>query len=165
MRPVKDELGYSLVEVMASIMILTLAITPMVGMFDMGLESAVLGANYDKARALANKQLERAQGLPYDDPYGANVVDVKNDFPTAGSAPSGGSFTSSSQSDGDFPGFTYTVTKRYKCVSSSTSSCDTATGSTVHLANASTDRGIMEIRVTVRWDGNKTYTATGIKSR
>lgn len=150
---------------MASIIILAVAIIPMVGMFDTGLETATLGSNYDKARALANKQLERAKGLPYDDPPGVHVVDVKNDFPSAGSTPSRGTFTSSSQSDGAFPGFTYTVTKRYKCVSASTSSCNTSTGATAHLANSSTDRGIMEIGITVRWDRDKTDAATRIKSR
>ena len=34
---IRGESGYSLVEVMASIIILSLAILPMVGMFDMGL--------------------------------------------------------------------------------------------------------------------------------
>ena len=155
---IRDESGYSLVEVVASIMILAVAIIPMVAMFDTGLETATLGGNYDKARALANKQLERAKGLPYDN--------VRTSFPVTNSAPSGGSYTSPSPlSDSDFPGFTYTVTKRYKCLSSSTSSCETPTGETVHLANSSTDRGIMEIKVTVTWDGNKTYSATGIKSR
>jgi prepilin-type N-terminal cleavage/methylation domain-containing protein len=48
----KNEAGYSLVEVMASIIILAVAILPMVGMFDMGLTSATRGSNYDKARAL-----------------------------------------------------------------------------------------------------------------
>ncbi len=53
----RGESGYSLVEVMASIIILTLAIIPMVGMFDMGLQSATRGSNYDKSRALANLKL------------------------------------------------------------------------------------------------------------
>ena len=34
----KSESGYSLVEVMVSIMILAIAIIPMVGMFDLGLK-------------------------------------------------------------------------------------------------------------------------------
>ena len=138
-------------------MILAIAIIPMVAMFDTGLETATLGANYDKARALANKQLEHAKGLPYEN--------VRNSFPVANSAPGGGSYTSESQSDGDFPGFAYTVAKQYKCLSSSTSSCETPAGATVHLADSSTDRGIMEVKVTVTWSGGKTYSATGIKSR
>ena len=63
----KGESGYSLVEVMASIMILAIAILPMVGMFDMGLQTATRGSNYDKSRALANLKLEEAKSLPFAD--------------------------------------------------------------------------------------------------
>jgi prepilin-type N-terminal cleavage/methylation domain-containing protein len=66
-KALKDQSGYSLVEVMVSILILTVAIIPMVGMFDAGLRAAVIGGNYDKARALANKQLEDVKALDYDD--------------------------------------------------------------------------------------------------
>ena len=61
----RDESGYSLVEVMASIIILAIAIIPMVGMFDMGLNSATRGSNYDKARSLANLKMEEAKSLPF----------------------------------------------------------------------------------------------------
>ena len=61
----KKESGYSLVEVLAAIMILTIALIPMVGMFDVGLRSATQGSNYDKARAFADQQLEPAKGLSY----------------------------------------------------------------------------------------------------
>ena len=61
----KGESGYSLVEVMVSIMILAIAILPMVGMFDMGLNSATKGSNYDKARALANLKMEEAKSLSF----------------------------------------------------------------------------------------------------
>ena len=57
----RDESGYSMVEVLAAIIILSLAILPMVSMFDAGLRAAVLGGNYDKARALANSNLEEAK--------------------------------------------------------------------------------------------------------
>ncbi len=56
----RGESGYSLMEVMVSIMLLTIAIIPMVAMFDMGLNAATRGSNHDKARALAKKQLEQA---------------------------------------------------------------------------------------------------------
>ncbi len=54
-----------MVEVLAAVVILSLAILPMVGMLDAGLRAAVLGGNYDKGRALANEKLEEAQALPY----------------------------------------------------------------------------------------------------
>jgi prepilin-type N-terminal cleavage/methylation domain-containing protein len=46
----KEEYGYSLVEVMVSIMIMALAILPMMAMFDMGLRSATTGSNYPSKR-------------------------------------------------------------------------------------------------------------------
>ncbi len=51
----RNETGYSLVEVMVAIMLLSIAIIPMVSMFEAGLRVAVLGSNYDKARALLTK--------------------------------------------------------------------------------------------------------------
>lgn len=56
-----DDSGYSMVEVLAAIVILSLAILPMVGMFDAGLRAASTSGNYDKARALANSNLEAAK--------------------------------------------------------------------------------------------------------
>ena len=67
----KGESGYSLVEVMVAIMILSIAIIPMVGMFDVGLKSVSASGNYDKARALANAKLEEAKALPYNKPGGS----------------------------------------------------------------------------------------------
>ena len=61
----RDETGYSLVEVMVAIMLLSIAIIPMVSMFDAGLRAAVLGGNYDQARALANEKLEEVKALPF----------------------------------------------------------------------------------------------------
>lgn len=61
----KNESGYSLVEVMVAIMILAIAIIPMVSMFDAGLRAALLGGNYDKARALAGEKMEEVRALNY----------------------------------------------------------------------------------------------------
>src|SRR5919107_4734780 len=76
----REEFGYSLVEVMVSIIILAVAIIPMVGMFDMGLNLAIKGSNYDKARALANLKLEQAKSLPFDT-SDVTVQDLKDNFP------------------------------------------------------------------------------------
>lgn len=54
----KEEFGYSLVEVLAAILLLSIAIIPMVSMFDAGLEAASTSSNYDKARSLASTNLE-----------------------------------------------------------------------------------------------------------
>ena len=61
----KDESGYSLVEVMVAIMLLAIAIIPMVSMFDAGLRAAVLGGNFDQARAIAGEELEEVRALPF----------------------------------------------------------------------------------------------------
>ena len=122
-RGLREESGYTLVEVMVSIIILAIAILPMVGMFDMGLNTANTGNKYDKARTLANTVLEEAKMLPYET--------VRTDFPSQAAnnngAPVGSnSITSSSVTgplDPDAPGpgedprvpegYCYVVTKQY----------------------------------------------------
>lgn len=61
----RDEAGYSLVEVVVSILILSIAIIPMVAMFDAGLRAATLGGNYDTARTLANQNLEQVKAMDF----------------------------------------------------------------------------------------------------
>lgn len=60
----RSEAGYSLIEVLAAILLLSLAILPMVSMFDAGLEAASASGNYDKARALASTNLEVVKADP-----------------------------------------------------------------------------------------------------
>ncbi len=52
---------------MVAIMLLSIAIIPMVGMFDAGLRAAVLGGNYDTARTFANEKLEETKALSLSD--------------------------------------------------------------------------------------------------
>jgi prepilin-type N-terminal cleavage/methylation domain-containing protein len=144
----EDEAGYSLVEVMASIMILAIAIIPMVGMFDMGLQTATRGSNYDKARAFANQQLEQTKALSYEH--------VKNNFPTASSTPNPDfSATLTVPTGAGLPlGSTYTVAKRYVSTNAANPS----------FSNASSDQGLIRITITVYWSGNS-YTTVGLKAR
>src|SRR5215211_7386550 len=79
LRRLKTESGYSLVEVMVSIILLAIAIIPMAGMFDMGLSSSTKGSNYDKARALANLKMEEAKSMPF--------AQARDNFPVNPSAP------------------------------------------------------------------------------
>lgn len=65
-RLAKSEAGYSLVEVIVSILILTAVIIPMVSMFDVGLRTTNSGGNYDTARATANAAMENVKVLPYN---------------------------------------------------------------------------------------------------
>jgi Tfp pilus assembly protein PilV len=167
-RLLKSESGYSLVEVMASIMLLTIAIIPMVGMFDMGLKAATSSGNYDTARAFANKKLEQAKSLPYDS-TSSSVTDLKDNYPyTAPTAnPTNGSTTASitSSTEAGVPnGFSYTVRKQYKCVSTSAGSCIDPTGTTSVLTNTGTNQGIIEVTVAVSWHSNS-YTRTGVIGR
>jgi hypothetical protein len=123
-----------MVEVMAAVMILALAILPMVGMFDAALRAAVLGGNYDKARALANEKLEEVRALPYRQPGGA-VDSVIEKYPPA------------SPATGAEGIFTYTV--RTKFVDAGFS----------NPSNPS-PKSQMRIEVEVEWQG-KSYTTAG----
>ena len=152
-----NESGYSLVEVMVSIMILTVAIIPMVGMFDMGLKSASTSGNYDTARALANKKVEQAKGLPYAQvrdnfPYPLTTPPTLN--PTDGSTTA--AITSTAAPHQVPAGFSYTVRKRHMKM------LDGATPSSKNLVSDTTDAGMIEVKVTVTWGGTKSYTTTGI---
>lgn len=148
-----DESGYSLVEVLVSIMILTMAIVPMVAMFDVGLESATLGGNYDRARSLAKKQLEIVQSQTYNR--------VRANFPQGcpsgpGTFDAGGRSVSTDCTDPDFPGFVFDVEKQYMRL-------DEGSGT---LAETAENRGLMRVRITVSWESrSKQYTATALKAR
>ena len=62
----EKESGYSLVEVLAAIVILTVAIIPMVGMFDAAFRAVSTSGDYDVARACAGQKLEQVRSLPYE---------------------------------------------------------------------------------------------------
>lgn len=152
---------------MATIVLLSVAIIPMVAMFDMGLRSASLGDSYDTARSFANQQLERAKSSSYEQ--------VRNNYPF--NAPSSAAMTGGIYDNSANPitltslphqvpnGFRYSVVKRYKCVSASASSCTPPTGPTSFLANSAADRGFIEIKVTVSWGTSNSYSVTGVRTR
>ena len=71
--------GYSLVEVLAAIVVLTVAIIPMVGMFDAALRATGAGGDYDTARACAGQKLEEAKRLPYETVSGVDGHGVGRD--------------------------------------------------------------------------------------
>jgi len=152
----REEAGYSLVEVMASIIILTIAILPMVGMFDMGLRTATTGSNYDKSRALANLKLEEAKSLPF--------ASLQNDFPVAGSTPDAitGYYDSGFiPASAPFANFQYRIEKQYMknpdTSSTEFEACDPTSTDPTIACSPGTD--LMRITVTVQWaDGNEYYT-------
>lgn len=138
-----DETGYSLVEVMASVTILAIAIIPMVGMFDMGLKAATTSGDYDKARSLANMVLEQAKSLPYQE--------VRDGSPEAAPVPNGE----------DFAGFEYEVEKQFLKRPLTGSSTD-PTPPAQNFTESTEDEGLIKLTVTIRWGDGKTYTATGL---
>jgi prepilin-type N-terminal cleavage/methylation domain-containing protein len=140
--PVKrleDASGYSLVEVMAAIVILSVAIIPMVGMLDAGLNATRSAGNYDKARMLANNRLEKVQALPYNRPGGASDSAVEIYHPSTPVPGTSGTFA-------------YTVTTQYWRESG---------GNLEAVADTSIVRPMMRITVTVTWDGSHSYTTRG----
>ena len=158
----REEAGYTLVEVLASIVILAIAILPMFAMFDTGLKSATRASNYDKARALANKQLDQAHSLSYGT--------VRTSFPNApctfdnnGLCQVGNLEVPAAEDDpdgdgvGEFDPFRYTIRKQYVEPSGN------------GFVNADDDTGMMQVTVEVGWGGaafnGVTYTATTLKVR
>lgn len=134
----KDHSGYSLVEVLAAIVILSIAILPMVGMFDSALKAAVLGGNYDTARATASQELEEIKALPYEDAVA--------DYPPGGSTPCS-------------PPLPSVVSD---CQVKTTYVVLGASGITAD----SDARSMMRVEVTVEWDGDSnSYTTTGLISK
>lgn len=148
----KNEAGYSLVEVMVAIMILAIAIIPMVGMFDAGLRAAVVGSNYDRARAIAGEELEEIKALPFRIDNPVNTVDSAVEFykPANGpSPPSGPPAGSTLCSDVGAP-FACTVRTAYL--------------NPTTLAEDGSGRTMMSVKVTVTWSGGD-YTTTGLISQ
>ncbi len=143
-RRLKSESGYSLVEVMVAIMILAVAIIPMVGMFDAGLRAAVLGGNYDKARALANEELEEIKALPFQrnpNPPADSVVEI---YPPGTRSCTG------------------TVEVGFNCQVQTTYALMTSSG----IVPDASARTMMQVTVTVTWEGgSKSYTTAGLVSR
>ena len=157
----KNESGYSLIEVMVSIIILTIAILPMAGMFDMGLHSATAGSNYDKARALANLKLEQAKSLPF--------ATVKGSFPVAGSTPNtttgyydSGFIPVSGTASADFTNFQYRVQKQFMKQPTATAASESYTLCSASPSTCSAANGPIRVTVTVSWGDGNTYTIFGL---
>ena len=85
-----DESGYSLVEVTVAIVVLTVAVVPMVGMFEGAIRSANASGDYDRARACAVQKLEQVKSLPYET--------VETGLPGGVCEPSGFGYTIATQS-------------------------------------------------------------------
>jgi prepilin-type N-terminal cleavage/methylation domain-containing protein len=157
----KDGRGYSLIEVMVSIILLALAIIPMVGMFDMGLKGVTASSHYDKARTLANLKLEQAKNLPF--------TDVEGNFPAGNPTPydEPDTWLQGEDEDAEFTGLDYRVVKQYMLEP------PTNPGSSVFFVTSGTPTDLIRLRVEVRWgednDGDdlpdKSFTTYGLVAR
>jgi len=160
-RLLRSESGYSLIEVLASIVLLTIAIIPMVGMFDIGLTTVSRGSNYDKARTLANLKMEEAKSIPFDSTDAA-VQDVNDNFPeAAGTVPGydgSGHYVSAWKSvtgpaSADFANFEYRVEKQYM---------NQPTVDAPDFSTSTTATSLIRVTITVRWGSSTTYTTFGL---
>jgi hypothetical protein len=70
---------------MVAIVVLTVAILPMVGMFDAAIRAANASGDYDEARTCAVQQLEQVKSLPYEN--------VEDGLPGGVCKPSGFGYT------------------------------------------------------------------------
>jgi prepilin-type N-terminal cleavage/methylation domain-containing protein len=125
--PTKSTAGYSLVEVMVSMVVLTVAVVPMVGMFDAAIGAADASADYDKARTCAVRKLEQIKSLPYEAVEGGLQGGVCD--------PSGFGYTIAAQSIG------------------------------TDLGDGTGEEGLTMVTVTVDWDGENSYSVSGVVSR
>lgn len=166
-----DESGYSLVEVLAAITILMIAILPMFKMFDVGLRVAENGSDYDRARTFVNSTLERAKSIPYDDladrfPGSALLVTPNDGGTISSTTTDADGLTGSADAEGPYPGLTYAVSKQFVDLPSS--------GGNELNASDDEDEGLIKIIVTACWNdvdsicGNRNgneYNATTVVSR
>ena len=140
---------------MVSIMILAIAIIPMVSMFDTGLNIATRSGNYDAARAFANAKLEEAKSLSY--------APARDGFPRPGdTTPSPSSLaTIPTDAPGLPSGSSYSVGKRYL----TPPAVNTTSTSATLTPGGTTDTGMIELTVTVRWGSNNSYSTAGTVSK
>ncbi len=154
----KNEAGYSLVEVMASIIVLAIGILPLIGMLNMGINSATKGGQYEKARALANLKMEEAKSLSFAEVEG----NFPQEVPQAGNTPP---YTTVSwiNGPGGFTGFQYRVEKHYMAQPETGEDGDVDPTQTFEESDPpETATGLIRVTVIVQWGDGNTYTTYGL---
>jgi Tfp pilus assembly protein PilV len=158
----EDECGFTLVEVIATVV--SMAILPMAGMFDMGLRTATTGSNYDKARTLANLKLEEAKSLPFDT--------FRDNFPLNGTTYNGSGYYQSAwmpesgPASVDFTNFNYMIEKQYMAKPPTDPANPTENfGTCVTDGTCATGTNLIRVTVTVRSPNGSTYTTLGLVTR
>ncbi|MBA3636697.1 MAG: prepilin-type N-terminal cleavage/methylation domain-containing protein [Rubrobacteraceae bacterium] len=148
----KNEAGYSLVEVMASIIVLAIGILPLIGMLNMGINSATKGGQYEKARALANLKMEEAKSRSF--------AEVEGNFPQAGNTTP---YTTVNwiNGPGGFTGFQYRVEKHY--IAQPETGQDGPVDPTQPFdSDPGEPTGLIRVTVIVQWGDGNTYTTYGL---
>ena len=153
---------------MASIIILSLAILPMAGMFDMGLRTATTGSNYDKARTLANLKMEEAKSLPFDtlrDNF-PEVSPTTTPYDTDTGTYQSGWKAETGPASADFANFDYMVKKQYMAKPSEAPASPSENFGTCETdGTCATGTNLIRITITVRWPNGSTYTTLGLVTR
>ncbi len=116
----------------------------MVTMLDTGLKTSTTSGNYDRARLLANTELERAKSLAY--------ATVKSNFPAGTGNPN---VTSPAQASASYPGLSYTITKEYLAQPAEGIAAQS-------FVTSSTDQGLIRLTVRVTWGSGNMYSASGV---
>ena len=149
----KNEAGYSLVEVMVSIIILAIGILPLIGMLNMGINSATKGSQYEKARALANLKMEEAKSRTF--------AEVEGNFPQAGNTTP---YTTVNWINGPagFTGFQYRVEKHYMPSRPRARMETRLPLRRPSMTSAWTATGLIRVTVIVQWGDGNTYTTYGL---
>jgi hypothetical protein len=127
----------------------------MVGMFDMGINLAAEGGQYDRARALANLKLEEAKSLAF--------AEVEGNFPEAGNTTP---YTTVTWINGPagFTGFQYRVEKHYMTQPPRGTDGDPVdpTEPFTESDPPDTATGLIRVTVFVPWGDGNTYETYGL---
>jgi len=126
---------------MVAILLLTIAIIPMISMFDVGLVTTTQTGQYDRARALANQQMERVKSVGY----------------AAAANPTTGTYRPPT------PACTITLPTGFTCQMNTYYLNEVEPNLLQRPTPALTYSKAMEIVVTIRWRGGvRQYTTTGM---
>lgn len=143
-RRFRDSSGYSLVEVLAAIVLLSVAIIPMIAMFDSALQATSTSGSYDEARAQANESLETAKARGFTWTVGEYPPDDGASERCEGFS-SGGNLDSCE------------VETTYVWVDTSTSPAE------FKQSDSDDPRDMVKVTVTVEWDGDDSeYSTAGV---
>lgn len=160
-RLLKDESGFSIVELMVALVILVIAIIPMVRMFDVALGTTESTNRYDQARALANRELEILQSLPYESVASFPPCNVEGEEYECEEPDSEGEVLVTAYPDSEpYGGLVYKIETQHVEVADPTSD-------DWSLTESDEETGILRLTIDVLpdEDSEEIYSVTGVVSR